>query len=236
MEGGGKLDVQGWLIAEPENPVDANAVAVHTDGERIGYLPSHLAAQLSLKPNDPYPCQLQLWGEEKKGKLRVIGWVAAGTGVVAWPHTPQNPPPISPEAERAARANAITKMVDDALEGRDPERAVQFAAGMVAGYHYLEMIEPIKELKRHGRLEEALILCYAAIQGAENAREGREPPVGYTLEAAIIHRKLGQIDQEIAILKRWLKLCPAKHRHETEAYRRLTKLTESQSKRRTATN
>ena len=96
---------------------------------------------------------------------------------------------------------------------------------MVDGVHYLELLEPIKQLKREGRLEEALSLCYQAIAGAENDRDGREPAPAYTLEAAIIHRKLGQRKEEIAVLKRWIQQCPKDRRDGSQVALRLAKLT-----------
>ena len=177
-------------------------------------LPKHLnfAARISLGTSEPHPCRVQLWAEQSEEQLRVIGWVAAGSTSPEWPHNLENPPAISTKDERAARSAAVTKMVDDARTGQDPIRAGQFAAGMVNGYHYLEFIEPIKELKRQGKLEEALVVCYKAIEGAEGNREGREPAPWYTNQAAIIHRKLGQRDQEITVLEQWLRLCPKDYR------------------------
>lgn len=46
---------------------------------------------------------------------------------------------------------------------------------MVDGYYYLELVEPIKELKRQGSLEEALVVCYKAIERAEGDRGGQAP-------------------------------------------------------------
>lgn len=114
-------------------------------------------------------------------------------------------------------------MVKEALAGGG-SRAKEFADGMVDGVHYLELIEPIKQLKREGRLEEALTLCTAAIAGAEGGRQGREPAPWYTEQAAIIYRKLGRRDDEIAVLQRWLKLCPPKNRDGSRIGERLAKL------------
>lgn len=55
-------------------------------------------------------------------------------------------------------------------------------------------------------------------------RDGREPAPAYTEHAAIIHRKLGQRDEEIAVLKRWLRLCPAGQRDGSQIGQRLAKL------------
>lgn len=221
---GGLLERGGHLVAEPENPVDANAVAVHVEGARIGYLPGHLAERLQLAPGDTVACQVQLWGAADGGRLRVVGWVAVGSGDVAWPHTAGNPPPVTIGEQRDADAARVTAMVDAALAGDSPERAEQFRRGMVGGYHFLETVEPIKQLKREGRLEEALALCYGAINAAEHDREGREPAPWYTEQAAIIHRKRGEHDKELEVLQRWVRLCPAERRAGHRLTQRLAKL------------
>jgi hypothetical protein len=221
---GGLLELAGQVVPEPENPADPSAVAVHVEGDRVGYLPGYLAGQLTLAPGDLLPCQVQLWGAADRGQLRVIGWVAHGTGHVAWPHTAQNPPAVTVADQRAERAAATTDMVDDALTSEDPERAAQFRRGMVGRYHYLETVEPIQQLKREGRLQEALDLCYGAIDAAEQDREGREPAPWYTEQAAIMHRKRGERDQEVAVLQRWLGLCPPERRAGTRIGQRLDKI------------
>jgi len=224
LTSGGMIELRGVLVAEPTNPVDANAIAVHVDGACIGYLPGFLAREIDLPAAVQHPCRVQLWAEPFQGSLRVLGWVADGDKAPVWPHSPSNPPAITPADQRAHRQAAVSKMVSDALEGTDPDRAAQFQAGVVNGRHYLELVEPIKDLKRQGRLEEALVLAYQAIQGAENDRDGREPAPGHTIQAAILFRKLGRRDEEIQVLERWLALCPPGHRESSEAYERLSKV------------
>jgi hypothetical protein len=48
-------------------------------------------------------------------------------------------------------------MVTEAL-AEGGERAADFRSGMVKGVHYLELMEPIKQLKREGRLRLPLLL------------------------------------------------------------------------------
>ncbi|PVZ52591.1 hypothetical protein [Arthrobacter sp. H-02-3] len=90
--------------------------------------------------------------------------------------------------------------------------------------HYLELVEPIKQLKREGRLDEPLVLCYKAIEAAKKDAGGREPAPWYTEQAAIVHRKLSQKDEEIAVLKRWLAKCPKARRVGSRVAERLSKL------------
>lgn len=114
-------------------------------------------------------------------------------------------------------------MVADAFTGGGV-RAESFKQGMVNGIHYLQLVEPIEQLKRDGRLEDALVLCYAAIEGAEANREGRKPAPLYTEQAAIIHSKLSQHVEEIAVLQRWLAPCPPERRDGARINERLSKL------------
>ena len=207
---GGLLEMLGELIAEPNNPVDPDAVAVHVEGELVGYLPGYIANHEAYRGLAD-ECRVQLWGTATPDGLRVRGWVALGRDEVAWPHDASNPPAVTVEERRAEQAADTSRMVTEALAGGGA-RAAQFQQGMQQGYHYLEAIEPIKQLKREGRLEEALTLCYGAIAGAERDSGGREPAPWYTEQAAIIHRKLGQRGEEEAVLRRWLKRCPPERR------------------------
>jgi hypothetical protein len=54
-------------------------------------------------------------------------------------------------------ARDMRGMVQEALAGGGA-RAAQFKRDMVDGVHYLELVEPIKRLKRDGRLDEAFVL------------------------------------------------------------------------------
>ena len=89
---------------------------------------------------------------------------------------------------------------------------------------YLTLIEPIKQAKREGRLDDALELCYRAIESAERDRNGREPAPWYTEQAAIIHRKQGDHDKEVAVLERWMAICPPERRAGSTIAKRLEKL------------
>lgn len=101
-----------------------------------------------------------------------------------------------------------------------------WGSGMIEGVHYLQMAEPIRELKREGRLEEALALAYKAIEAAENEARftKRTPAPAYTNEAAIILRKLGRTDEEIAVLERYIAMLPSEYQEGSAARERLTKL------------
>lgn len=217
------LECQATLQRESDNPVDPQAVAVHVDGERVGYLPSFVAAEVPLHPGEAWPVPLQLFSLIQPTGVRAKAWVWLKDGTPKWLYSTDNPPPLTAPERRVAAARATSAMVAQAL-AEGGERAAHFRDGIVDGYHYLELIEPIQELKRQGRLREALELCYRAILGAERDAQGREPAPAYTEHAAIIHRKLGERDQEIAVLQRWLDHTPAGLREGTTIEERLAKL------------
>lgn len=70
---------------------------------------------------------------------------------------------------------------------------------------YLDTVEPIKQLKRDGRLEEALDLCHRAMDATEHEAEltGMGVAPWYYYQAAVICRKLRRPDEELAVLRRF---------------------------------
>lgn len=221
----GYLELPGSLQREPDNVADPTAVAVMVEGDRIGYLPSYYSTSATqLTALGSQPLRVQIFTEMLPKGLRAEAWGWLGNTPPQWAWNEAERPPMSSSAKAQAEHLGSRQMVQDAL-ANGGQRAEEFRAGMVNGVHYLELVEPIKELKREGRLEDALTLCYAAIDGAENSREGREPAPFYTEQAAIILRKLGRREDEIAVLNRWLTLCPPEHRVGSRIGERLSKLT-----------
>ncbi len=98
-------------------------------------------------------------------------------------------------------------------------------AGFVRGRHFGQWYEDVLRLKRQGCYDEALELLLEIIDATERAQgqertnipitaavlsvpeievDVREPPTTWTQQAAIIYRKLNRLDDEIAIIDRWL--------------------------------
>lgn len=222
LGGRGTHECQGQIQREPDNTVDSNAIAVLVEGEKVGNLPSGIAGMLPLRPGTSLPVHYQLHVLREDG-FRAKAYVWLDAGVPRWNYCVDSPPPLTAPERTVAAAKGHSEMVKEALAG-GCARAQQFKAGMVDGVHYLQLIEPIKQLKREGRLEEALKLSYQAIEGAENDRTGGLPAPWYTEQAAIIHRKLGQRDEEIAVLKRWLNRAPKSQQTGSKIAERLVKL------------
>ena len=136
---------------------------------------------------------------------------------------------MSSEGKAAQRTADVQQMLRSTASS-SPNQAQHVADGVVGGVHYLELVEPIKQAKREGRNEDALRLCYQAIEGAERGRQGREPAPAYTRHAAIILRKLKRPDEEAAVLERYLRFLPDETRDLHEFSERLAKARELQQR------
>lgn len=210
----------------PEDDTRPEAIDVQHETGQIGALPSSATRLLNLDFNQPVRVPAQLFAAETPEGPRLDAWVWLGQGPPEWKYSRQHRPPVTTFDRAAERHWAIQALVREGLADDDPHRQRQFGRGLVDGVHYLEAVEPIKELKREGRLTEALAICYLAIQGAEQdcAGSDREPAPWYTIQAAIIHRKLRQRPEEIAVLRRWLDNCPPDRQQTSDVWRRWTEL------------
>ena len=200
-------------------------MGVYIDDQRLGYLPTYLSSEVAEEGWEG-AVPVQLFSLTDAGHTRVEASVWLDGSSPRWTYSAERRPPMTSEEKRATRHHESQEMVREAL-AQGGRRAQEFRNGMVNGVHYLETVEPIKQLKREGRLREALDLCYLAIAAAENeARAERQTPAPwYTQQAAIIHRKLGEREAEVAVLERWLSHVPAKQREDSRIGQRLAKLT-----------
>ncbi len=86
------------------------------------------------------------------------------------------------------------------------------AASLVDGLHYTEVMPQIRDRKRAGELDQALALTLKCVAACERESDTYRRVKGskwamapaYTTEAAIIYRKQGRLDEEVAILERYM--------------------------------
>jgi tetratricopeptide (TPR) repeat protein len=76
--------------------------------------------------------------------------------------------------------------------------------GLVPGRHYTEWVEPVKQLKREGRLEEAEVLLLECVDAVEAQARAEDRPVApwYYEQLGIVYRKLGDKAASDAIAQR----------------------------------
>lgn len=215
------LELQAVLRRYPEH---GNAVTVLVDEVKVGALSQAHSQAMTMGLGDELTVPYQLHVVRAAKGLSAVAYIWLGREKPQWEFTRDNPALLT-TTERAAHAQQErTRMMDEALA--DVLRASEVTAGMVNGCHYTELAEPIKQLKREGRLQDALVLCYLAIGVAEKEARARgwSPAPAYTIHAAVIHRKLGQRDEERAVLERWMDAAPADQRDGSNVAERLAKL------------
>ncbi|MFC4372200.1 hypothetical protein [Citricoccus nitrophenolicus] len=220
----GERDVLELRAVLRRYPKHNNAVTVLVDGVKVGALPQAHNQTVTMGLGDERGVDYQLHVLRTDKGLSAVAYVWLGLGKPQWEFTRDNPAPLTTSERAAHSQQGQARMIDEALT--DVLRASEITAGMVKGYHYIELAEPIKQLKREGRLQEALVLCYQAIGAAEKeARaKGWAPAPAYTIHAAVIHRKLGQQDEEQAVLERWMAATPNDQRDGSKVAERLAKL------------
>jgi hypothetical protein len=202
---GGLLYRDGALVAEPTNPVDSDAVAVQVEGTRVGYLPAWVAAQVRSVLADGTSVPVQLWGKENDGDVRVRAFAWLGAGEPAWQYDATKPAPVTTAEKKEEQARSAAHLREQRLAAGGETTQTERNA-LVRGKHYTEWPEGIRELKRAGQHDQALVLLYELIDAAERdaRRQGhRAPAPWYTEQAAIIHRKLKEYEREIAVLERY---------------------------------
>lgn len=207
----GYFEATARLVEEWVPKIQANAVAVAVEGEPIGYLDTPTTKHTDVQSFDTV--SVQAFSEQTDKGLRVEAWVWLSPDPPRWDWSRSKRPPMT----SATRARARHQDINDTLRARAEsggEDARRVARGTVNGVHYLQLIEPIKQAKRDGRLEEALSMCYTAIEGAEKDRAGGVPAPAYTEHAAIVLRKLGRRDEEAKVLERYLAFVPSGKRPE----------------------
>lgn len=108
------------------------------------------------------------------------------------------------DERRDKRLEDRQTVVENSFARDQEQNPTKAKRATVRGKSYIYWAPRIEELKREGRLEEALDLALECCGAAERDRQSREPAPAYTRHAAIICRKLGYLVDEIRILERWL--------------------------------
>lgn len=218
----GFIETTGQLVR-----TDAG-VDVTVDGTPIGHLWTVSVSALAPQSFDR-TVPVQMFSDVIDEKLRVEAWAWLAPTAPEWEWSAGNRPPMT-AASKAAQRTADTREMLREQAASSSYQAERIAAGTVGGVHYLELVEPIEQAKREGRNEDALALCYQAIEGAERGRDGREPAPAYTKHAAIVLRKLKRPNEEAAVLERYLRWLPEEHRASHQFTERLAKVRELQQR------
>ena len=104
------------------------------------------------------------------------------------------------------------------------------ALGQVHDLPLWEGLELVKELQRHGRMDDALMLGLTLLERIEADPESQNYGVApaYYERVAVILRKLGRRKEEIAILERFAKQKQAPATNPNQLIQRLEKLRDAE--------
>lgn len=86
----------------------------------------------------------------------------------------------------------------------DRGRSANPKPSVVGGRHYSHWVEPIRTLKRQGKVDKALVLLMECIEATER-ESGPFPAPWYTWEAGVIFRQRYDYAAEIEVLERWVR-------------------------------
>lgn len=191
-EGGVTMRI-ATLVPEPTNRYDKNAVRVMVDGALVGYVPAEEARRIGaqcarLPRGEVAACSVRIWAKRADGE-----WPARVTLAFSG----------SAEGERDFAAE------EEARRLEERRLAASQRAGQVRGAWWGQQRGAVAELKRQGRLDEALALvdeCSAAAERAGIAL-GERPDPWPVEQQSILLRKLKDPVRELAALERYATAC-----------------------------
>ena len=244
-EEGYEVPINATLLREPDNPHDGNAIAVYLsrnddpeaakfpDGDsQVGFIQAEMAAELA--PLIDSATGRQSGGVAGVPGLVVGGWLTAPNfGVKLYLSAIAKQIGLDEELlyEYSSPLFPGQAEVGDEDEEDHEDEEVDDADGGVQGRHFTTYVEQVKQLKRDGEYEQALQLLEQLMQATEreSATDGAGVAPWYYEQSAIIHRKLGQQQEEIQVLERYESQKPAPGATPSELAERLAKLRAKES-------
>ncbi len=210
---GGVTMQTAWLVPEPTNPYDRNAVRVIIRGEQVGHVPAELAASIGracigVGRGNVAVGPARVWARVDDGTWRSrVTLTFAGTTEAEKDYAAERHEMEAHEAERAAELDR------KAAERAERERlaAEGKSAGCVDG-DYWKLLKPsISELKRQKRFEEAGALLESCIGAAEreSALTGESPDPWPSEQISVVLRSLREFEVEVTFLERYVSACGA---------------------------
>jgi hypothetical protein len=208
---GGVTMQQAYLMPEPDNRYDRNAVRVIVRGEHVGYVPAEYSAQVAsvcqrLGRGSVAVAPARLWA-------RVDGSTWRARVTLAFSGTTEEEQDYG-EQRRELDAIAAHRDAERALKAaeRDAKEAAKLArreAGTIRGEYWTTWKPSIAELKRQQRLDEArafLEECRGAAS-RESAVSGEVPDPWPAEQLAAVIRRQGDRVGELATLEAYVAEC-----------------------------
>lgn len=208
---GGVTMQRAYLVPEPTNAFDRNAVKVIIRGQHVGYVPADSSAVVAqacraIGRNAVAFAAARVWARVDSGTWRARVTLAFSGG--SEPEKDYAAERLQQEhlqAERDAEAERR------ATERRDREEAKRAKrnAGMVRGEYWTTWKPAIAELKKQQRLAEARDFLVECRDAAEREAQvaGDVPQPWASEQLAAVRRRMGDRDGELSELERYVTLC-----------------------------
>lgn len=210
---GGVTMQQAQLVLEPKNPHDPNAVKVMVLGEHVGYIPAEMSASITkecraLPRGSAGTVLARVWASNDDGTWR-------GRVTLSFGGTTEDERDFAAEKRELAQRDAARsaekarKLAD--RQRKEAEKAARQRAGSVRGEYWQNLKPAIAELKRQGRLDEALAELQACVDAAEReaVAVSDKPHPWPTEQCAAVLRRMKNHQAELQVLERYVALTGA---------------------------
>jgi len=184
-----------YVIAEPDNPYDRDAVAVHSERGKVGHLSRddarsyrEVMAAVSAQGYTGVTCTAFLNGGRSDAPNYGVVLKLARAELCELHLGIASDPPVTRTA-----ASSV------------PMRATNSDAGHLRGKHYTTYVDEIRVLRRHGHDDsaEVLLLELLTVVETESAATGYGVAPWYYEQLAIAYRKRKDYPAEVAVLERF---------------------------------
>ena len=189
LDENGERVFEAFLVREPNNPYDSNAIAVYSSHGQLGYL--------SRENAEAYLDVLEVLTERGYGGGACDAILRGGT---------RDKPSYGVVLRLADPDSSYADLVGEASDNTDDEDdEAHSGPGFVRGRHFTEYVEDVKELRRSGREDEAESLLFDLVEASEAEAFSEDLGVApwYYEQLAVLYRSRGDGVGEVAILERF---------------------------------
>lgn len=208
---GGVTMQTAYLVPEPNNKYDRNAVRVVVMGEQVGHVPQEASAAIArvcagVGRGNVATVLARIWARNDDGTWRSrVTLMFSGDRESEKDYAAERREAEAYYAER--EAGRERKEAEKAA--REAHKEARRTAGAVDGQYWPLLKPSISELKRQKRFEEARDLLEQCIYAAERESivTGEVPDPWPSEQISVVLRRLREYPHELAFLERYVGAC-----------------------------
>lgn len=208
---GGVTMQTAYLVPEPKNKYDRNAVRVVVLGEQVGHVPQEVSAAIAricggVGRGNVATVLARIWARNDDGTWRSrVTLMFSGDRESEKDYAAERRAAEAHSAEREAERGR--KEAEKAA--REAHKESRRAAGSVEGQYWPLLKPAISELKRQKRMEEARDLLEQCIYAAEREAgvTGAIPDPWPSEQMSVVLRRLRDYPRELSFLERYVGAC-----------------------------